>query len=274
MTDKPDLGALDPVDLAQRLIRCPSVTPEEGGALDLLERVLGGLGFTCHRLAFSEPGAAEVENLYARLGAAGPNFCYAGHTDVVPVGDAKAWGVDPFAAEIVDGALYGRGAADMKGSIAAFLAARDSFYLASASAEGRPYIQHRGGPKGFLKVLDAGRLAFADFGGNRQYITAGNLSENDRASIFLMDYPNRRRVKLWGRARVVEDDPELLARLVEPGYRAKPERAILFEVEAWDVNCPQHIPPRYTEDQIAPALAKLQARIDELEVEVKRLSGE
>ncbi len=121
MTDKPDLGALDPVDLAQRLIRCPSVTPEEGGALDLLERVLGGLGFTCHRLAFSEPGAAEVENLYARLGAAGPNFCYAGHTDVVPVGDAKAWSVDPFAAEIVDGTLYGRGAADMKGSIAAFL---------------------------------------------------------------------------------------------------------------------------------------------------------
>ena len=158
--------------------------------------------------------------------------------------------------------------------LAAFLAERDSFYLASASAEGRPYIQHRGGPKGFLKVLDAGRLAFADFGGNRQYITAGNLSENDRASIFLMDYPNRRRVKLWGRARVVEDDPELLARLVEPGYRAKPERAILFEVEAWDVNCPQHITPRYTEDQIAPALAKLQARIDELEVEVKRLSGE
>ena len=158
--------------------------------------------------------------------------------------------------------------------LAAFLAARDSFYLASASAEGRPYIQHRGGPKGFLKVLDAGRLAFADFGGNRQYITAGNLSENDRASIFLMDYPNRRRIKLWGRARVVEDDPELLARLVEPGYRAKPERAILFEVEAWDVNCPQHITPRYTEDQIAPALAKLQARIDELEVEVKRLSGE
>ena len=127
MTDKPDPDALDPVDLAQRLIRCPSVTPEEGGALDLLERVLGGLGFTCHRLAFREPGAAEVENLYARLGAAGPNFCYAGHTDVVPVGDAKAWSVDPFAAEIVDGTLYGRGAADMKGSIAAFLAALSGF---------------------------------------------------------------------------------------------------------------------------------------------------
>ncbi len=158
--------------------------------------------------------------------------------------------------------------------LAAFLAERDSFYLASASAEGRPYIQHRGGPKGFLKALDDKRLAFADFGGNRQYISAGNLSENDRASIFLMDYPNRRRIKLWGRARVVEDDPELLERLVEPGYGAKPEQAIVFEVEAWDVNCPQHITPRYTEDQIAPALAKLQARIDALEAEVKELRGE
>ena len=158
--------------------------------------------------------------------------------------------------------------------LAAFLAERDSFYLASASAEGRPYIQHRGGPKGFLKVLDDKRLAFADFGGNRQYISAGNLSENDQAAIFLMDYPNRRRIKLWGRARVVEDDPELLARLVEPGYKAKPERAFLFEVEAWDVNCPQHITPRYSEDQIAPALAKLQARIVELEAEVARLAGE
>ncbi len=158
--------------------------------------------------------------------------------------------------------------------LAAFLAERDSFYLATASAEGRPYIQHRGGPKGFLKVLDDKRLAFADFGGNRQYISAGNLSENGQAALFLMDYPNRRRIKLWGRAHVVEDDPELLACLVEPGYRAKPERAILFEVEAWDVNCPQHITPRYSEDQIAPALAKLQARIDELEAEVARLAGE
>ena len=157
--------------------------------------------------------------------------------------------------------------------LAAFLAERDSLYLATASAEGRPYIQHRGGPKGFLKVLDDKRLAFADFGGNRQYISAGNLSENDQAAIFLMDYPNRRRIKLWGRARVVEDDPELLARLVEPGYKAKPERAFLFEVEAWDVNCPQHITPRYSEAEIAPALAKLQARIAELEAEVKRLRG-
>ncbi len=158
--------------------------------------------------------------------------------------------------------------------LAAFLAGRDSFYLATANAAGQPYIQHRGGPKGFLKVLDPGRLAFADFGGNRQFITAGNLSENDRAHIFLMDYPNRQRIKIWGRARVVEDDPELMERLLTPGYQAKPERAILFEVEAWDANCPQHITPRYSEDEIAPALAQLQARIAELEAEVASLRGE
>ncbi len=155
--------------------------------------------------------------------------------------------------------------------LAAFLAERDSFYLATASADGRPYIQHRGGPAGFLKVLDDKHLAFADFGGNKQYISAGNLSENDRASIFLMDYANRQRIKLWGRARVVEDDAALLERLADPAYRATPERAVVFEIEAWDVNCPQHIARRYTDDQIAPALAKLQARIDELEAEVKAL---
>ena len=157
--------------------------------------------------------------------------------------------------------------------LAAFLAERDSFYLATASAEGRPYIQHRGGPAGFLKALDDKHLAFADFGGNKQYISAGNLSENDRASIFLMDYANRQRIKLWGRARVVEDDAALLERLADPAYRATPERAVVFEIEAWDVNCPQHIARRYTDDQIAPALAKLQARIDELEAEVKALKG-
>jgi len=119
----PDTGSLDALDLARRLIRCPSVTPAEGGALDLLEEVLGGLGFTCHRLPFSEPGTADVDNLYARLGDRGRNFCFAGHTDVVPVGDAAAWRFDPFGAEVVDGVLYGRGAVDMKGAIACFLAA-------------------------------------------------------------------------------------------------------------------------------------------------------
>ncbi len=157
--------------------------------------------------------------------------------------------------------------------LAAFLAERDSFYLATATAEGRPYIQHRGGPAGFLKVLDDKHLAFADFGGNKQYISAGNLSENDRASIFLMDYANRQRIKLWGRARVVEDDAALLERLADPAYRAKPERAVVFEIEAWDVNCPQHIARRYTEAQIAPAITKLQTRIAELEAEVAALKG-
>jgi predicted pyridoxine 5'-phosphate oxidase superfamily flavin-nucleotide-binding protein len=158
--------------------------------------------------------------------------------------------------------------------LADFLAERESFYLATASAEGQPYVQHRGGPKGFLKMLDARRLAFADFGGNKQYISAGNLSENDRAQIFLMDYAGRRRIKVWGRARVVEDDPALLERLADPVYKAKPERAIVFDIEAWDVNCPQHILPRYTEEQIKPAFAKLEARILELEAEVERLEGE
>jgi len=157
--------------------------------------------------------------------------------------------------------------------LAAFLAERDSFYLATASAEGQPYIQHRGGPKGFLRVLDERTLAFADFAGNRQYISAGNLSENDRAQIFLMDYANRQRIKIWGRARVVEDDPALLERLADPAYKGRPERAIVFEIAAWDVNCPQHITRRYTEAEVATALEKLTARIAELEDEVARLTG-
>jgi predicted pyridoxine 5'-phosphate oxidase superfamily flavin-nucleotide-binding protein len=157
--------------------------------------------------------------------------------------------------------------------LAAFLAQRESAYLATASAAGQPYIQHRGGPKGFLKVLDEKRLAFADFKGNRQYITLGNLSENPRAHLFLMDYANQQRIKIWGWAEAVEDDPDLLARLADPAYGGVPERAIVFHVEAWDVNCPQHITRRYTEEQIAPAIAKLQARIAELEAEVARLKG-
>lgn len=157
--------------------------------------------------------------------------------------------------------------------LAAFLAERDSIYLATASAEGQPYIQHRGGPKGFLKVLDERRLGFADMSGNKQYISAGNLSENDQAHIFLMDYANRQRIKIWGRARVVEDDPDLLARLVEPAAEGRPERAIVFEIEAWDVNCPQHITPRYSEAQVAQVVAKLSDRIAELEAEIERLGA-
>jgi predicted pyridoxine 5'-phosphate oxidase superfamily flavin-nucleotide-binding protein len=128
--------------------------------------------------------------------------------------------------------------------LAGFIAERDSFYLGTASADGQPYIQHRGGKRGFLKVLDEKTLAFADFSGNRQYVSMGNLSENDRAFIFLMDYPNRRRIKVWGRAEFVEDDAELLERLVDPDYDARVERALVFHVEAWDINCPQHITPR------------------------------
>jgi predicted pyridoxine 5'-phosphate oxidase superfamily flavin-nucleotide-binding protein len=151
--------------------------------------------------------------------------------------------------------------------LAAFLAERDSFYLATASAAGHPYIQHRGGPRGFLRVLDERTLAFADFRGNRQYISQGNLAENQRAFIFLMDYAQRRRIKLWGRARVVEDDPALLARLADPEYNGKPEQAIVFELEAWDINCPQHIRRRFDSDQVKAAVAELEARIAELERE-------
>ncbi len=157
--------------------------------------------------------------------------------------------------------------------LAQFLAERDSFYLATASADGQPYIQHRGGPRGFLKPLDEKTLAFADFGGNRQYISAGNLSENDKATIFLMDYAGRRRIKVWGRARVVEDDEALLARLADPAYGAKPERAIVFTVEAWDVNCPQHIVRRFTEEQVNRIVAPLNHRIARLEAELAALGG-
>jgi len=154
--------------------------------------------------------------------------------------------------------------------LARFIAARDSFYLGTASADGQPYIQHRGGKPGFLKVLDERTLAFADFKGNRQYITTGNLAENPKAYLFLMDYPNRRRVKIWGRARVVDDDPELLRRLADPDYRGAPEQAIVLEIAAWDVNCPQHITPRFTEAEVAELMAPLKQRIAELEAELAR----
>jgi hypothetical protein len=157
--------------------------------------------------------------------------------------------------------------------LAAFIAERDSFYLATANAEGQPYIQHRGGPKGFLRVLDHKTLAFADFKGNRQYITTGNLADNDRAFIFLMDYANRQRIKIWGRARVVESDHALIGKLFVPGYKAKPEQAIVFTVEAWDSNCPQHIPQMFAATDVAAAIDRLQARIAELEAEVGRLKG-
>jgi predicted pyridoxine 5'-phosphate oxidase superfamily flavin-nucleotide-binding protein len=146
-----------------------------------------------------------------------------------------------------------------------FLAGLDMFYLGTATADGQLYIQYRGGSPGFLKVLDDRTLGFADFGGNRQYLTVGNLSENSRAFIFLMDYANSQRVKLWGEARVVEDDPALLEKLRDPAYPGKVERAILFRIEAWDVNCPQHIHKWFSQAQIAPVVEQLQARIADLE---------
>jgi predicted pyridoxine 5'-phosphate oxidase superfamily flavin-nucleotide-binding protein len=149
--------------------------------------------------------------------------------------------------------------------LAAFIAERDSCYLGTASADGQPYIQHRGGPKGFLRVLDDRTLGLADYRGNRQYITTGNLAENDRAFLFLMDYANRRRVKIWARARVVEDDQALLERLMPSDAKARPEQAILLTLDAWDVNCPQHITRRFTEDEVERRLAPLRQRIAELE---------
>jgi len=157
--------------------------------------------------------------------------------------------------------------------VANFVAERDSFYLGTASADGQPYIQHRGGKRGFLKVLDERTLAFADFSGNRQYISMGNLSENDRAFLFLMDYPNRRRIKIWGRAEVVENDAELLRRLTDADYDGRPERAFLFHVEAWDVNCQQHITPRFTEEEIEPALRELERRNEALQARVAELEA-
>lgn len=156
--------------------------------------------------------------------------------------------------------------------LAEFIAAQTSFFLATASADGQPYIQHRGGPAGFLKVLDEETLGFADFRGNRQFITLGNLAENPKAYIFLIDYAQRRRIKLWGEARVVEDDPALLESLRPADYKAVPEQAILFTLRAWDANCPQHIPQRFEAKDVAAALAVRDRRIAALEEEVARLT--
>ncbi len=155
--------------------------------------------------------------------------------------------------------------------LAAFIAAQRSVFLATANRDGQPYIQHRGGPPGFLHVLDDKTIAFADFKGNRQYISQGNLADNPKAHLFLIDYAQRRRVKIWGEARVVEDDPDLMARLMPAGYEARPEQAIVFTVSAWSANCPQHIPQRFEAADVAAALAERDRRIAALEAEVARL---
>jgi uncharacterized protein len=155
--------------------------------------------------------------------------------------------------------------------LAAFIDAQTSVFLATASLDGQPYIQHRGGPAGFLRALDDRTIGFADFTGNRQYIMLGNLAENAKAQLFLIDYANRRRVKIWGEARVVEGDSELIARLMPMEYKARAEQAILFSVTAWDANCPQHIPQRFEAADVSRALSARDARIAELEAQIERL---
>src|SRR5215510_6120412 len=158
--------------------------------------------------------------------------------------------------------------------LASRLAETNSFYLATATADGQPYIQHRGGPKGFVKILDKNTIAFADYAGNRQYITQGNLSENPKAYIFVMDYAHRRRVKIWGEARVVEDDPALTQSLMPKGYRARPEQVIVFKIAAWDTNCPQHIPQKFDAVDVAAALAARDERIADLDAQLAALKGQ
>jgi len=164
--------------------------------------------------------------------------------------------------------------------LAGFLANTNSFYMATATADGQPYIQHRGGPKGFIRILDKRTIAFTDYAGNQQYLTQGNLSENPKAHIFIMDYAHRRRVKIWGTARVVEDDPALTESLMPKGYKARPEQVIVFTIAAWDTNCPQHIPQKFDAADVAAAMAEANARIEardariaELEAEIAKLKG-
>jgi predicted pyridoxine 5'-phosphate oxidase superfamily flavin-nucleotide-binding protein len=156
--------------------------------------------------------------------------------------------------------------------LAGFIEAQTSIFIATANAAGQPYIQHRGGPAGFLKVLDETALGFVDFAGNRQYVTQGNLAENPRAHLFLIDYTHRRRIKIWGQACVVEDDAELIARLMPNGYRAEHEQVILFTVSAWNANCAQHIPQRLEAAEVAAALAERDRKIEALQAELRRLS--
>ena len=191
-------------------------------------------------------------------------------TDAVKAVQEK-YGVRDYNAQVIANRAWGR---EVSGELAKFITQRDSFYLGTASADGQPYIQHRGGARGFLKVIDATTLAFADYPGNKQFISAGNLSENERAFIFLIDYETRQRIKIWGRAAFVEDDPELMSAVQEPGQApAKTNRAVKFTVETWDVNCPQNIPQRYSEETVAQVVSKLTQRVADLEAQLSALSA-
>lgn len=167
----------------------------------------------------------------------------------------------------------GSWSSEISPELASFIAAQTSVFLATANADGQPYIQHRGGPAGFLRVLDEKTIGFADYSGNRQYISSGNLAENPKAHLFLIDYAHKQRIKIWGEAKVIEGDEALLAKLMPEGYRAKPEQVFLFTVTAWDANCPQHIPQRFEAADVAAALKEKDDKIAALEAEVARLRG-
>lgn len=169
--------------------------------------------------------------------------------------------------------IQGGWATAITDDLAGFIARQTSAFLATANAQGQPYIQHRGGPPGFLKVLDEYTIGFADFNGNRQYISSGNLAENPRAHLFLIDYTTRQRIKVWGTARMVEDDRGLIESLMPANYNAKSEQALLFTVATWDANCPQHIPQRFEASDVAESLKSRDRKIAELEAEIKRLKS-
>jgi hypothetical protein len=188
-------------------------------------------------------------------------------TDTVKAIQSRKGSRPAYARMEADGSWKSSITADLKAEIEA----QTSVFLATASGDGQPYIQHRGGPAGFLKVLDEHTIGFVDFAGNRQYITQGNLEENPKAQLFLIDYARRRRIKVWGTARVVEGDEELLRRLMPADYRARPEQVVLFTVTAWDVNCPQHIPQRLEAADVEAAIQSRDERIAALEAEVERL---
>ena len=188
-------------------------------------------------------------------------------TDTVKAIQARKGSRPAYSRMEADGSWKSSITADLRAEIET----QTSVFLATASGDGQPYIQHRGGPAGFLKVLDEHTIGFVDFAGNRQYITQGNLEENPKAQLFLIDYARRRRIKVWGTARVVEGDEALLGRLMPVGYRARPEQVVLFTVTAWDVNCPQHIPQRFEAADVEAAIQSRDERIAALEAEVERL---
>jgi predicted pyridoxine 5'-phosphate oxidase superfamily flavin-nucleotide-binding protein len=199
-----------------------------------------------------------------------------GFLDLMATPSVKSAQAQNGVAALWEGLQVDRGFDRFTENEAAFISARDSFYMATVSESGWPYVQHRGGPAGFLKVLDETTLGFADFRGNRQYLSLGNLAADDRAALILVDYPNQARLKILAHAETLalDADPDLAARLVPSGYKARPERLFRLRLETFDWNCAQHIQPRFTPDEIETAIAPLRARLGALEAELRRLRGE